>query len=59
MSDGKSPETLVDADLDEIQGAGTAVGNPGEATKRQVTSVANAIKPDNRKVLGSRVDGSI
>lgn len=59
MSKVKTPETLVDADLDEVQGAGTAVGNPGEVAKRQVASVAKKIKTDRTKLTGSGIEVSI
>ena len=48
MADSDIPQILDEEDLDAVQGAGTAVGNPGDAKK--VTHNLGLKKPDGKKI---------
>lgn len=40
----KTPEAMSEADLESVQGAGTAVGNPGEAKGMLTNELASGKK---------------
>ena len=52
MTDQKKPETMEDADLDDVQGAGIAVGNPGKRDKRYDEATIELKKEEDKKLLG-------